>query len=187
MTNGTAKTVTAERAGFTLLELVLVITILSILFGIVFVGMNGATDSEKLASSARGLCAFVTDARNTAICGQKRLYLVYQPEQNAISVCSSLGTEPSTNPGTSPVAGPDGTSPSLKSFKLADGVTISGITIGTSTWTSTSTSIGSSGTSLVIEISSQGDIQQHSVSLKNKSGSMTVKVDGVLGTVRVEE
>jgi prepilin-type N-terminal cleavage/methylation domain-containing protein len=161
------KTIATKRAGFTLLELVLVVTILSILFGIVFVGMNGATDNERLASSARGLCAFVTDVRNTAICGQKRLYLVYRPEQNEVSVRGSLGGAQDNG---------------IKSFKLADGVRISGITIGDSKEV-----VQDTGKEVVIEISSQGDVQQHSIVLTGKSGNMRVKVDGVLGTVRVEE
>jgi len=144
----------------------MVITILSILFGIVFVGMNGATDNERLASSARGLCSFVTDARNTAICGQKRLYIVYLPEQGEVGVCDSLSKTDSAEITV------------LKKFKLPDGVRISEVDIGDTK---------KSGDKVVVEISSQGDIQQHSVSLKNKSGSMTVTVDGVLGTVRVEE
>jgi prepilin-type N-terminal cleavage/methylation domain-containing protein len=166
MSSKTHTRLLARQAGFTLLELVMVVTILSILFGIVFVGMTGATESERLASSARRLCSFVEDVRNTAICGQKRLYIVYLPEQGEVGVCDSLGKIDTAELAV------------LKRFKLADGVRISQVDIGDT---------AESGDRIVIEVSSQGDIQGHSIVLSGKSGSMTVKVDGVLGTARVEE
>jgi len=154
------------RAGFTLLELTVVVAILSILFGLVFFGLDGVTESQRLASSARRLCAFIKDVRNRAICGQERLYIIYMPVENEVHLCSSLKQL-------------DEESNRTEKFRLEEGVKISKIAMGKEDMPT--------GRKTVIEVSSLGDLQEHRIVLANQSETVTVRVDGLLGIASIEE
>lgn len=161
-------------AGFTIIELLLVITIMSILFSVVFFGLDGVTDGSRLDSSARGLRAFITDARNRAICERKRLYIIYMPAEGVVRLCDSMSRleEPPDN---------------SEMFRLAEGTRIKSVAFETENAPekSSQSELGQDGR-IVVEVSSLGDIQNHKVILANRVGEANVKIDGILGMITVE-
>ena len=154
------------ESGFTLLELTLVITILTILFGVVFFGMEQVIEGGRLASSARDMCSFITDVRTRAVCRQEKLYIIYMPEEGMARVCTSLSEIDSE---------PD----RADCFKTERGIRMTALIIAGGE--------ASNKQKTVIDVSSMGYIPSHSVTLANDSQAMTVDVDGMLGIARIRE
>ena len=152
-----------NRDGFTLIELVCVITIMSILFGVVFFGMDSLTAEQRLKADARKLIGFIESARNIATSERRCIYVVYDLEDNVCFICDSPGKAELEDIDTDrQIRFYDGNA--LKEIKFAGDASIEN-------------------KSVQLSISALGDVESHAIVLEGKEESMTIEVNGVTGVI----
>ncbi len=149
--------------GFTLIELVCVIAILSILFGVVFFSMDNITAEQRLRSDARNLIGFVKSARNLAMIERRFVYIVYDLENNVCFTCDSPGETERDN-----------IDPGRRIF-LHDGNVLQEIQLSGGT--------SANKKSIQLCVSALGDIESHTIVLKSEAGIMNIGINGVTGAI----
>jgi len=153
-----------DLSGFTLLELICVISIISILFGVVVFGMDGFTASQRLKTDARNLAAFVEAARNQAIMENRRIYLSYDMQHN-ICYCADQPGETTDNINSD------------HRYVLQKKITLKEVRFGDNRPESNGV--------FQICISSLGDIESHDIVLEGENEIMEIKINGILGTTKI--
>ncbi len=156
---------TNDYNGFTLIELVCVIAIMSILFGVVFFSMDDITAEQRLRSDARNLIGFVKSARNLAMIERRFVYIVYDLENNICFTCDSPGETER-----------DDIDPSRR-ISLHDGNVLQEIQLSGGT--------PANKKNIQLCVSALGDIESHTIVLKGEDGIMNIRINGVTGAVEV--
>src|SRR5262249_41749753 len=73
----------ANRRGFTLTELLIVIALIGLLFGLVFMKLDSLVPSQRLKADARELASSLDQARNYAIVSGKPVIFAYDIDNRA--------------------------------------------------------------------------------------------------------
>ena len=154
-------------SGFTLIELACVITIMSILFGVVFFSMDSLTAEQRLKADARKLIGFVESARNIATSERCCIYVVYDLENNTCFICDNPGeTTPENIDADRRIRFYDGNA--LREVKFAEDTSITA-------------------KSVQLSISALGDVESHELVLGNEENSMSIEINGITGVITAKD
>lgn len=88
-TSSVGATSNLREAGITLIELLIVMTLIALLAGISYPAMSGGLDSLRLRSAADGVAAFLATAVDRAERRQQAIELVISPAENSLTARSS--------------------------------------------------------------------------------------------------
>lgn len=88
---GAASKPRSPRAGVTLIEMMMVVTIIGIMAGVFFPAISGGLDSVRMASASDSIAAFLNSALNRAERRQEVIEITISMKDNAITLFS---TEP---------------------------------------------------------------------------------------------
>ncbi len=151
-------------AGFTLIEVTLVVLIIGLLFGIAALKFDALTDGSRLGASAREIGSTVGVAYSQAVLAKQTQTLVFDTENQAYWIASETDPEGESGAGF------------LKKRGLYKGVTFKDVQVGAEVFEEKGL--------LRIDISPLGVSSSCMVHLVNESGSeMTVRVHPLTGTV----